>query len=542
MKRLRLLLWSLRYSRPRQLFARLRLLVRRRVDVLRWRGRHAEHLASESGMPAVRAALPLPLFAPRTQLAQGSPDEHTMVSLEVLDDVDFASAIETWVTSHPPFGPDYWRGAWSSHALSLRVVVWMQQIALRRGTLAPGFLRLANRSLVRQLRFLERNLAVDLGGNRLIKNAKALLWAARYFTGPEADRWAVFGARHLMRQLREQILIDGMHFERSPSYHAQVFADLCECALIGRAPEIEAALAAMAAVLVDTTHPDGLCSQFGDGGLHMAYSTAECLAVYERLGGQVPPTSEFVRLSHAGYYGLRCGEDLALVDCGAIAPDHVPAHGHGDALSFEWSVSGQRMIVDAGVLQFEAGGWRDWSRATSSHNTVTVDDADQCEFWGVFRMARRATVSRPEISMMADGLRLTGKHDGFARLPGRPIHRRTFDLTPGNIGVHDAISGGSGQPVQARLLVHPEARVTIKDDGVSIERDGAHIVLMTEAGITLTHSWWCPDFGERHETTQIVLDYGNAPCAGGFAIRAVARMQTSEAQSSRSLHVRRSNV
>lgn len=500
---------------------------------MRQRGRTAESLAPENSMPKLRPALPQPLFAPRERLLQGDLDTHAMVALESANDADLAQNIEDWIEATPPFGPNYWKGAWGSHALSLRVVVWMQQIAARRERLAPGLVRLANRSLVQQLRFLERNLELDLGGNHLIKNAKALLWAGCYFGGAEGERWSVIGARHLLRQLHEQILLDGMHSERSASYHAQVFADLCECASIVRGAEIERALAAMAQVLVDMTHPDGGCSLMGDGGLNMAYSTAELISVYERLGGNRPATSEIISMPHAGYYGLRVGEDLTLIDCGAISPDHLPAHGHGDALSFEWTVGGQRMIVDAGVLQYEAGGWRNWSRATSSHNTVTVDDADQCEFWGSFRMGPRATVSRPELSITAGGMRLAGKHDGFTRLPGRPVHRRTFILTPGNIHVHDTVEGGVGQPVRSRLLVHPSAQVTIEEEGVSIERDGIRIWLTTDAGITLSSSCWCPNFGERHETTQIVLDYGAAPCVGDFALRTVARTQTLSREDSR---------
>ena len=95
--------------------------------------------------------------------------------------------------------------------------------AARRWMRLPGQRLLG--SLARQLRFLERNLELDLGGNHLIKNIKALLWAGRFFENGEAARWQAKGETLLRRELEEQILADGMHYERSPAYHGQVFVD-----------------------------------------------------------------------------------------------------------------------------------------------------------------------------------------------------------------------------------------------------------------------------------------------------------------------------
>ena len=127
-----------------------------------------------------------------------------------------------------------WRDSHNSYALSLRVVVWMQQLA-RAPALAGARGRRASPS---RYGFWHDNLETDLGGNHLVKNIKALIWASAFFAGPEAARWRRKGLRLLRRALDEQILPDGVHFERSPSYHAQVFADLLECrhALGARAP------------------------------------------------------------------------------------------------------------------------------------------------------------------------------------------------------------------------------------------------------------------------------------------------------------------
>ena len=51
----------------------------------------------------------------------------------------------------------------------------------------------------------------------------------KIFEGDEANKWNEFGINLLQRITKEQITPDGVHFELSPSYHAQVFADFLEC-------------------------------------------------------------------------------------------------------------------------------------------------------------------------------------------------------------------------------------------------------------------------------------------------------------------------
>ena len=79
-------------------------------------------------------------------------------------------------------------------------------------------------------RFSTDNLETDLGGNHLVKNIKGVGLGVRLFRrrrrGGMARRWACNGCDPA---LVEQVLPDGVHYERSPSYHAQVFADLMEC-------------------------------------------------------------------------------------------------------------------------------------------------------------------------------------------------------------------------------------------------------------------------------------------------------------------------
>ncbi|MEX2529124.1 MAG: alginate lyase family protein [Gemmatimonadota bacterium] len=555
---------------------------------------------------------------------------HYMEFLPRLAPADAVTVMLDWIQANPPYAEsDDWNAAWNSYAVSIRTVIWMD---LLRGPLAPEAPATAARepmvrarllqSLAAQLRFLAANLETDIGGNHLMKNIRALIRGGRFFQGDEAAGWLRLGAGLLERELDEQILLDGMHFERSPAYHLQVLGDLLDVkaalgsqrreAGISHPAPLDDALARMLRAAALLTHPDGCPSLFADGGLHMTHAPAALRAAAGEMGIPLPesegPEAAAWSLPDAGYFGWRgqsvgrapgkadagggageeetgaagqvdasgaavgrAADDLLIVDCGPVGPDHLPAHGHGDALSFEWTVAGVRVVVDAGVAEYQ-GPLRPYSRSTAAHNTVTVDDADQSEFWSSFRVARRARArvekwgvgagvgagartgvatadaggagaaadaSRPAAA--ADGsqpaaaasqpaappFHLVGSHDGYRRLAGSPIHRRKVEAGPGWLRVADEVVGGRGQSVRARLLLGPDIEVRQVDDGAlltvaatAFPRDSSGLTVRLSASVPLTleRGLWMPDFGVTQEVWQVVLDYGEAPTRGGFEL------------------------
>lgn len=540
---------SVRHTHARQLAARAWLIGKRRVleGVVAIGGEHAPAL--DAYAPPLRAELPRPIFAPRRALLRGSPGQrrlaflgldvplgapidwqprawqrgtrlellnlHYMEWAEALEDREFEACALDWIAHNPRGGRDSWRGSWNCYALSIRALVWLQQLALRRARLSAACLERMRASLSAQLEHLARNLELDIGGNHLIKNLKALLWAASAFEGPRARAWGALGERLLARELELQILPDGMHYERSPAYHAQVLADLLEChAVLGAGAlrdELERVLARMAQVCADTTHPDGLPSLFNDGGLHMAYAPGELLARCERaLGLRVAARASFA-LEHAGSFGLRSADELLLFDAGPIGPDELPAHGHGDLLSFEWSVAGRRVVVDPGVFEYHAGEKRAWSRSTRAHATVELDGRDQCEFYQSFRVGARARPRVLACEWRTGWLDVEAEHDGYARLRGAPVHRRRLRARAGAFEIEDRILGGAGQPALARLPLHPEVHALLEGARAQLcLADGSVIALECSAALAVEPARYCPDFGIEQWGTALRWPVGRA--------------------------------
>ena len=196
--------------------------------------------------------------------------------------------ITRWIAENPPGVGT----GWEPYPVSLRIVNWIK-FTLCGGTLDA----VAYQSLAIQTRWLMKRLEWHLLGNHLFANAKALLFAGLYFDGPEAERWRGRAVSILSRQLIEQILPDGGHFELTPMYHALAVEDLAD--ILNLTNTFDTALGAaetrlaracadrlpvMLRWLQAMTHPDGGISFFNDAAFGVAPRNDQLHDYATRLG------------------------------------------------------------------------------------------------------------------------------------------------------------------------------------------------------------------------------------------------------------------
>lgn len=456
---------------------------------------------------------------------------HYMEYLEALENENFQDVVAQWIDGNPPYRGGAEHHSWNPYALSLRSVVWMQQLALRATGVSADFAARACHSLAQQLDYLHGHLEVDIGGNHLIKNIKALLWGGVFFEGSRAARWRKTALRLLARELDRQILPDGMHYELSPSYHCQVFADLSEIHQILDAGDLRdrvtEALGRAGEVIAQLTHPDGLIGQFSDAGLSMAYSPRDCLAALGRTGALVPAPKPTFALEDAGYFGFRSGSSYLVIDGGRIGPASLPAHGHGDIGSFEWSVFGQRMVVDQGVFEYLAGPRRMQSRTASSHNTLCLQGMDQGTFFGAFRATGLARLVERSFRANAGhtGGEFTVAHDGFRRFGG-PVHHRKFIVHPLGFRIEDTLDRPAAVPAGVTVLLHPAVEVRAepaqgRDGGcATLSQAGRRVKVLASHPLTIERWVWWPDIGREQPTHRLRLELptGETRCWTEFTI------------------------
>jgi uncharacterized heparinase superfamily protein len=427
------------------------------------------------------------------------------------DDASQRALMTRWVRENLPG-----RGTgWEPYPTSLRIVNWIKW-ALAGHELPPE----CAHSLAVQARWLSRRIETHLLANHLAVNGKALVFAGAFFDGPEAATFSGLGLAILARELPEQILPDGGHFERSPMYHASMLEDALDLCNLGTAfglsdtsiVTLPARIARMRRWLAAMTHPDGEIAFFNDAAFGSAPSPAALDAYARRLGfGELPPPDPATHLAESGYVRLAAGPAVVLVDVAPVGPDYQPGHAHADTLSFELSLHGTRLLVNSGTSEYGVSTERHRQRGTAAHNTVVVDGRDSSEVWSGFRVARRA--HPVGLSLDAGARRLRCSHDGYAWLPGRPRHTRVLQLDAGEVVVEDTVDGPHAT-AEARFHLHPSVRATGDSAGVALRVDDRpRARLSAEPGrVRLEPSTWHPEFGRSDPATCVVvaLDGGKA--------------------------------
>jgi uncharacterized heparinase superfamily protein len=394
-----------------------------------------------------------------------------------------ADLIEQWIADNPVGTGN----GWEPYPIAIRIVNWMKW-ALNGGNLGPAALD----SLHLQAEYLSQSLEHHLGANHLFADAVALTIAGLYFVGDQPQRWFRVGTRLLRRELQEQVLSDGGHYERSPMYHALLLESMLDVLNTARAfaPVADSECcfwsekaSAMLTWLNNMAHPDGRISFFNDAAFEIAPEPSQLIEYASRLG--VHPAA--TRLGESGYVRLVSGDAVVVFDAAPVGPDHQPGHAHADTLSFEMSHRGQRVLVNSGTSTYEKGCDRDWQRGTAAHNTVRIDGLDQSEVWSIFRVARRA---RP-FEIRTDGRTfVAAAHDGYRRMREPVVHRRCVQLSATAVTITDRIEGRGRHRIETFFHLHPEANPDIHLD--------------PKLSVSTEPSFWYPEFNRSVPNTTVI--------------------------------------
>ena len=415
--------------------------------------------------------------------------------------------INRWIAENEPG-----RGTgWESYPTSLRVVNLIKW-ALAGNSMESTWLH----SLAIQARWLSRRLEWHLMGNHLIANAKALIFAGAFFKGSEADEWLKTGLRILDKEIVEQVLDDGGHFELSPMYHAIVLEDILDLLNVAQTwPEMfqisivhkwNDTIKKMFTWISGLTHPDGEISFFNDAAFGIASSLASLRSYGTRLNvlSQINNYGSIWNLASSGYIRIARGDAVAILDVAEIGPDYIPGHSHADILSFELSLFCQRLIVNSGTSLYERGSDRLRQRGTGNHNTVQIDGENSSEVWASFRVAKRAHPFDLEVRTTEEFSEVKCSHDGYQRLPGRNTHKRNWRMNNNSLVIMDTIEGRF-QSAVARYYLHPEIKVN-GDSKLQLP-DGKILRYTFEGALSVEKSIWHPEFGKSIDSQCLVLKF-----------------------------------
>ena len=455
-----------------------------------------------------------PTFLNQTGKLENPADWHApdasrlwLYNLHYFDDLNARAAqkrrslhcdlVQRWIDENPPFHGT----GWEPYPCSLRIVNWSKW-ALAGNKLESDW----QESLALQAAWLIKSIEWHLLGNHLFANAKALVFAGLFFEGKDARRWLGKGLDILEREIPEQILAGGGHFERSPMYHAIVTEDILDLINATQAwPGVVSAEDAenwrsVARRMLSWTalmrHPDGKIALFNDSAFGIAPDPGELFEYANRLSIDFSlPSGPIQYFDASGYVRSDIGDAVLFADVGEIGPDYLPGHAHADTLSFELSLFGDRWFVDTGCSTYEVCDERLRQRGTAAHNTVIVDNENSSEVWSSFRVARRAKPMHVSTQLRSAKAVISAAHDGYKRLKGKVIHHRCFELSDSKLEIKDRLDGRYAT-ADANFLLHPDIEVLQTAEAIVMRRGERVARLCVDGGRPeILDSTWHPEFG-----------------------------------------------
>jgi uncharacterized heparinase superfamily protein len=428
------------------------------------------------------------------------------------------SVVTRWIESTRRGGGD----AWHPYTISVRVLVWLDVLALAGDVLPAAVRESMSRSLAMQLDVLSRRRELQIGANHLQRNHAALAIGGLAFVGTRAAHWRDTGLSGTWSALDRHVLRDGMHYERSPMYHAGMLSDVlrvlecCEFSGVSLPERVASRTSEMAHALLCLTRADGSLHQFNDTAAGVAAPTSWLVERTARLThgsrDMIPAYDGVWTLRESGYAGWRdrdAGTSLVF-DAGEAGPREQPGHAHCDALSFELCLGGVPVVVNAGVHGYDHDPFRAFSRSTRAHNTVQIGEHEQHEMWATFRVARFGTVAGPDVGA-AQPFTVGGLVHGYAG----GLHARTItQVGPRELRITDTMSGVDGELASARLILHPDFLVEGDESGVVARRGSLtvrirsgplHSLRIACGELNPADGWHFPTFGVARQASCLIV-------------------------------------
>lgn len=346
------------------------------------------------------------------------------------EDADqFKRLVLTWIaTCKYPFGD-----AWHPYTISLRLVNWLICIDLFGDALTEDsiFMETVFVSMYHQYRHLLVNQEKHLLANHYFENLKTIIICALMFG--EDDVLSTV-ERDYIKQLDEQILPDGVHYERSMMYHKLILEGLLRVELayrsIGKSAPTKVATKAkqMLDAMASIERGMGKTPFFNDAADGVAKECEPLIHACRNIYGYEPDCTK-TAFPDSGFYKLYDDTAALVFFAGKPGPSYMLGHAHCDLLSFELSIAGEPTIVNSGTYAYQSE-LRPYFRSTAAHNTATVDGDEQMECWAEHRVARGVREVRVE---RATECCITAS---FRNYKGH-LHRRTVILSDGSLSVED---------------------------------------------------------------------------------------------------------
>lgn len=397
--------------------------------------------------------------------------ENLAEAYEVSDDKKYIykgiELINSWIFNNQSYNYN----TWDSYVVSKRIYNIINFISYYRSKMKKKDIDNINVSIFTQGEYLINNIEYYLDANHVIMDAKGIIFFGVYCKNEKIIKE---GMSVLLKEYKRQVLQDGGHYERSPSYQVEVLSHYVESYIllkknnfIDESKKLLSIVDKMSSYLQKITMPNGNIPLLNDSSLDYPFEADNLLQVSsiilnrklfsnnilskyylillgeenkeEILGALKKEDKEIedVVFQESGYYILKDlineEEIYVLIDCGDGGPDYNLGHTHADSLSILVNIGGKDLIIDSGTFTYKIGEDRNRYRSTLAHNTVEIDNKNSSDVWGGFRVGKRAKSLVSNYVNSHEYSYISAYHDGYCKVlkKDRIIHKREIVYVKG---------------------------------------------------------------------------------------------------------------
>ncbi len=298
--------------------------------------------------------------------------------------------------------------------------------------------------------------------------------------------------RRLDEEAQLQTLSDGMHWEQSSMYHAEVLHCLRDVLMIAERNNISCPSSlkenthSLSLALGRSLRPDGKCYLFGDSDeidmrdLMATASVLFCDSELSYYAGDIEavpfylthepdtllpagkePDEKLIFMEASGNAFLKMGRENAIhFHCGLTGS----GHGHIDPLHFNLYSNGEAIITDTGRYTYTSSPERYALKGAHGHNTIILNGEEPAKMIDSWLMTPPAEPVFTLAATKADYSNLSAMHLGYK---DTAVRRSIITIGERFIIIADDIIGGKTN--ETEILFH-------LDEGTEVKADGRRII------------------------------------------------------------------
>ncbi len=465
----------------------------------------------------------------------------------------FRELIEDWIDRNPPGKGVNWTIAMET---AIRAANWIAGYFFfcESKSIPKEFWAKFSKSLYIQGRFIRSNLEYSRqNGNHYLSDIVGLLFLGIFFKGTGfGQKWLAWAVRNLETEMQNQVLPDGVDYEKSIAYHRLVLelfysaSILCKMNRVTLSEAYWTRLENMFEFVQYYARQDGSIPLWGDaddgrlfrfqmnndindhrhalavgailfsrGDFKLAAGRfyqdvlwlfgSEGFEKWQSLRAE-PKQLSSRSFPDGGFYIMRTKDVHLFIDAGELGQRGRGGHGHNDTLSFELWLNNAPIIVDPGTYAYTFDlAARRALRSTLAHNTVMIDGKEIADFDGIWSVKEEKAAPKI-VQWSSDDERdiLIAEHYGYQRLAQPVIHRRAFMLMKKTnvIRIRDEFLGTGEHKLEWRLCLPPTAGIqSLEGSDAVIQNGPVTVTVQKEKGTwSAEDGWYSPTYGVRVRT------------------------------------------